>query len=327
MYRRQFVAGLSAATTAAVFSITPGVRAQADWPTRPINVIVTFPAGGGSDVTTRTVGEQMQRLLGQPFVVDIRTGAGGNVGAGALSQSRPDGYTLMMTTPGPVSINQTIYGKLTYDPDGLMPISFVAHSPNILVANPSLGLRNVADLIKLAKERPGELTFASPGIGTSQHLAGELLKKAAGIDIVHVAYSGGAYGTSDMLGGRIDLAFVATSGLGLVREGKLVALGVTSEKPSSALPDIPTIASQGVPGYAASGWFGLVAPKGTPPEIITKINQAVTAVLNEKATVDRLQGLGLDIDPGTPEQFAAFIQAERKKWSDLLVGLPEVRIR
>lgn len=325
MKRREFVGSGMAAGLLGGLSV--GSARAATFPDRPIRVVVTFPAGGGADLLSRVIGEKVTPLLGQPFVVDIRTGAGGNVGAANAAQSAPDGYTLLMSTPGPLSLNQHIYKSLPYNPDDFVPVAFAAHSPNVLVAHPRFGFKSARDVIRYAKEKPGELTFASSGVGTSQHLAGELFKKMAGIDILHVPYPGNAYGTNDMLGGRVDLAFLGTSALGLVKEGKLTALGVTSPKPSATLPSIAPIADQGLSGYSASGWFGLVAPAKKPAAIVKRINEAVVTVLKDDAVVRKLRDSGLDLEPGTPEQFAAFIQTERTKWGNLVRELPSLQIR
>jgi tripartite-type tricarboxylate transporter receptor subunit TctC len=317
MHRRS-LAALAAVTLAA-----PRARAQAWAPDRPVRVIVTFSAGGAPDTLTRGLGDIIAPSLGQPIVVELRQGAGGNIGAEATARARPDGTTLWMASTGPLAVHHMIYQTLPFDAErDFSPIAFVAHSPNILVARPGLGERTLADLLALVRRQPGRITYGSAGVGTTQHLSGELLGVMANVEMTHVPYRGGAFAVQDLLGDRLDTSFSTTTAINLVREGKLVALATTGATRMAALPDVPTIAEQGVPGYASTAWYGLVGPAGLPREAVARLNALVNAATADAGYRDRMAEIGLYFDPGTPEAFADFILAERRKWTEVVARLP-----
>ena len=310
----------------ALCAVAPGsVMAQAGWPTKPVRIVVPFPPGGTTDILARALVPELQKSLGQPFVVENKPGAGGNVGADNVAKSAPDGYSLLMGTVGTHGINQSIYPKLSFDPiKDFAPITLVAGVPNVLVMNPAkaqaLGIANVADLIRYAKANPGKLNMASSGNGTSIHLSGELFKTLTGTYMVHFPYRGSGPAVMDLLGGSMDLMFDnLPSSLPHIKAGKLKALAVTSAQRSAALPDLPTIAEAAPPGsklkdYEASSWFGLLAPAGTPPEIVNRIAQESAKALSAPALKERLLAQGAIPSGMPPAEFAAFIAAETKKW-------------
>jgi tripartite-type tricarboxylate transporter receptor subunit TctC len=299
-----------------------GARAQT-WPDRPVRIIVTFSAGGAPDTLSRGLGELIAPHLGQPVVAELRQGAGGNLGAEATARARPDGTTLWMASTGPLCYHDLIYPTLGFDAErDFAPIAFVAHSPNILVVRPDLGLRSLGDLLAHARREPGGLRFGSAGVGTTQHLSGELLMQLTGIEIIHVPYRGGAFAVQDLLGGRLEMSFSTTTAINLIREGRLQALAVTGATRMPALPDVPTIAEQGIAGYAATAWYGLVAPAGTPAPVIQRLNVLTSAALGQAEFRDRMAGQGLYFEPATPEAFAAFIRDERARWRPVVERLP-----
>jgi len=295
------------------------------YPTKPIRLIVPFPAGGTTDILARAVSAELSKLPGWNVVVDNKPGAGGNIGSDVVAKSAPDGYTLLMGTVGTHGINQSLYGKLPYDPiKDFAPITEVAAVPNVLVVNPAFAQQNkinsVNDLIAYARANPGKINMASSGNGTSIHLAGELFKTQTKTYMVHFPYRGSGPALTDLAGGTMQVMFDnLPSSMALIKAGKLKALAVTSAKPSPALPGVPTVAAAAnLPNYEASSWFGLLAPASTPPEIIHRIQQEVAKSLSSPAVRERLMAQGAEPVGNTPDQFAAFIRAEHTKWAKVV---------
>jgi tripartite-type tricarboxylate transporter receptor subunit TctC len=308
------------AALAAVFAaVTFGASAQT-YPTKPIRVVVPFPAGGTTDVLARAVAQKLTESLGQPAVVDNRPGAGGNIGAELVAKSAPDGYTLLMGTVGTHAINPSLYPKMPYDHvKDFAPVILVAGVPNVLVINPALPVNSVQELIAYAKANPGKLNFASSGNGTSIHLSGELFRTMAGVQIAHIPYKGSAPALQDLVGGQVQMMFDnLPSSLALIKAGKLKALAVTSKERAAALPDVPTMAESGLPGFEASSWFGLLAPAGTPQPVILKINADVAKWLASPEAKEKLLAQGAIAAGGTPEDFVRQIAAETAKWQKVV---------
>jgi tripartite-type tricarboxylate transporter receptor subunit TctC len=315
MKRRTLV--LAAGAVAGVLALAPlAAQAQAAFPTRPITIVVPFSAGGTTDILARVVGQYLSKDLGQPVVVDNRPGAGGNIGAQAVSRAAPDGYTLLMGTVGTHAINQSLYKKMAFDPiKDFAPLTRVALVPNLLVANPSQPYKNVKEMIAYAKANPGKVTFGSSGNGSSIHLSGELFQHMAGVEMQHVPYRGSSPAVTDLIGGQIAVMFDnMPSAIGYVKSGKLRALAVTTPKRSPALPDVPTIAEAGVPGYGATSWFGLLAPANTPAPVVTKLNASILKALADPEVKKKLAEQGAEPHGEKPEQFAEFIKSETAKW-------------
>ena len=298
---------------------TTSAPAQTDWPTKPVRIVVPFAAGGTTDITARVIAEQLTQSLKQAFVIDNRAGAGGNVGATEVARAGPDGYTYLMGTPGTQAINQFLYPKMPYDTvKDFAPVSFVVRVPNVLVVNPGVGAKTIAELVAIAKARPGALSYGSPGNGSTGHLSTELFKSRAGIFAVHIPYRGSGPMLLDLMAGQIQMAVDnLPSAIPHIRSGKLVALGVTSEARNAQLPDVPTIASA-LPGYAAESWFVLMAPAGTPPAIVSRLSGEVDRILKKPEVVERFKGLGAEPVGGTPERLAQFIVAETRKWQQVV---------
>jgi len=314
--RRLLLAGLTLAAAGAL----PTVALAQNYPVKPVTIVVPFAPGGTTDILARIVGQGMQTELGQPFVVDNRAGAGGNIGASLAAKAAGDGYTLFMGTVGTHAINQALYKKLPYDPaKDFAPISRVATVPNLLVAHPSQPYKTVKELIAYAKANPGKVTFGSPGSGASPHVSGELFKSMTGTDLLHVPYKGSAPAMTDLLGGQINIMFDnMPSAIQHVRSGKLRPIAVTTAKRSPELPDVPTIAEAGVPGYEAMSWFGMFAPAATPKPVLDKLNAALVKVLNQADVKKKIAEQGGDVVAETPEQFAAFIKSETAKWGKVV---------
>jgi tripartite-type tricarboxylate transporter receptor subunit TctC len=321
--RRRLLIGAGAALVPAAL---PGLAfAQGAWPNKPVRIVVPFAPGGTTDILARALAPELSRAFGQQFIVDNKPGAGGNLGAGEVAKSAPDGYTLLMGTVGTHGINQSLYPKLPYDPiKDFAPITLVAGVPNVLVMNPAkaeaLKINTVPDLIRYAKANPGKLNMASSGNGTSIHLSGELFKSMTGTFMVHFPYRGSGPALLDLIGGTMDLMFDnLPSALAQIRGGKLKAIAVTSSQRSAVLPDLPTIAEAGpLPGFDASSWFGLLAPAGTPADIVNRIQQETAKALATPALKERLQSQGAIPSGMTPAQFAAYIAAETKKWAQVV---------
>jgi len=287
------------------------------YPARPLHFVVAFPPGGGTDIVARAIAEKLARSLGQQVVVDNRPGAGGNVGTEIVAKSAPDGYTILMGSVGPLAINPSLFASLPFDPlRDLAPITLAATTPNVLVVHPSLPVRTVQDLIALARARPGALNFASSGHGTPAQLAGELFNVAAGVKMVHVPYKGAAPALADLLGGQVQLMFsTMPPALPHIREGRLRALAVTSLRRSAAMPELPTLDEAGLPGFEAVTWHGVLAPAGTAPEIVERLNRELVAVLHAPDVVARLSAQGAEPVGSTPQEFARYIREESAKWA------------
>jgi tripartite-type tricarboxylate transporter receptor subunit TctC len=296
-----------------------GASAQS-YPDRTIRLVVPFPAAGTTDILAREVAQRLTEVLGQTVVVDNRPGAAGNIGSDLVAKSAPDGYTLLMGTVGTHAINPSLYSKMPYDHvKDFVPVVLVAGVPNVLVVNPALPVNSVADLIKLAKDKPGRINFASSGSGTSIHLSGELFKTMAGVDMIHVPYKGSAAALTDLIGGQVQIMFDnLPSALPQIKAGRLRAIAVTSLKRASVLPDIPTINESGLPGFEASSWFGVLAPAGTPAPIVLRINAEVNQWLQSAAAREKLLSQGAEAAGGSPEQFANHIRAETEKWAKVV---------
>jgi tripartite-type tricarboxylate transporter receptor subunit TctC len=311
---------LQCAALAAVLALIAAGAAAQSYPTKPIRLVVPFPPGGTTDILAREVGQRLSASLGQTVVIDNRPGAGGNIGAELVAKSAPDGYTLLMCTVSTHAINPNLYAKLPYDHVAdFAPVILVASVPNVLEVTPSLPVNSVADLIKLAKEKPGQINFASSGSGTSIHLSGELFKTMAGVDMTHVPYKGSAPALTDLIGGQVQVMFDnLPSSLPQIKAGKLRAIAVTSAQRAPALPNVPTIAESGLPGFEATSWFGVVAPAGTPPAIVARLNADLNQWLQTPEAREKLLAQGAAAAGGSPEQFAAYIRAETEKWAKVV---------
>jgi len=306
---------LAIAIVAAVSLVAATSSAQ-NYPTKPIRFIVPFAPGGGTDIIGRIFAQQLHDELGQSVVVDNRAGAGSSLGTDIAAKAPSDGYTLLL---GNISLafNPSIYSKLPYDAlTDLAPVTLVAVQPNIVVVNPALPATNVAEFAALARAKPGQIAFASAGIGSGTHLAGELLAQILKIKLLHVPYKGTGPALSDLIGGQVQM-MVSTfaSALPHVRNGRLRALGVTTAKRSSAAPDIPTLMEAGVPGYDYSTWYGLLVPAHTPRAIVEQLNRASRKALAREDTKRRFEEQGVDAIPGTPAEFAAYLKSETVKWT------------
>jgi tripartite-type tricarboxylate transporter receptor subunit TctC len=315
--RRRF---LQISAAAAAFPTLSNLALAETYPSRTVRIIVATSAGGTTDIVARLLGQWLADKLGQSFIVENRTGCGNNIGTEAAARSPADGYTLFMGTVGTHAINQSLYKKMPFDPiKDFAPLSRVAMVPNLLVANPSQPFKNVKEMIAYAKAHPGKINFGSSGNGSSIHLSGELFKQMAGVDMQHVPYRGSAPAVSDLLGGQISVMFDnMPSAIPHVKGGKLRALAVTTAKRSPALPDVPTIAEAGVPGYEATSWFGLLAPAGTPAPVVAKLNASILKALADPEVKKKLAEQGAEPFGEKPEQFAAFIQSETLKWGKVV---------
>ena len=295
---------------AAALALAPVAFAQ-NYPDHPVVIVVPFPPGGGTDALTRAMQPELQQLWHQSIVVENKPGAAGAIGGEFVAQAKPDGYTLLMSSTA--GITEKNVAKFA-------PITLVSASPYVVVVNPAkVPAKNIAELVAYAKKNPGKLSFGSSGIGAASHLSAELFKSMAGVDMLHVPYKGTGQAVTDLLGGQIDVMFApAETVMGHVKNGRLRALAVTSAKRFAVLPDLPTVAESGVPGYSAVGWFGLFAPVGTPKERVAKVSADVNKVLSEPAVKQRMVAAGAEASPDTPEEFARFVRSEMDKWSKLM---------
>ena len=294
--------------------------AQAAYPTRPIRIVVAYTPAGTTDILARIIGQKMNEAWGQPVIIDNRPGANGNIGTEYAAKAQPDGHTFLMTTAGPHGINPSLYRKLGYDAvKDFAAVSLVALVPNVLVVNNSLPVKDVKGLIAYAKANPGKLSYGSPGAGSTAHLSAELFKSMTGTSIVHVPYKGSAGVLSDVMGGQIALTMDNLPPyLPQIKAGKIRALAVTPVKRSPALPDVPTVAEAGVPGYVSSAWFGLVAPAAAPKDVINKLSVETARILQLPDIKPRIADLGAEPIGSTPEQFSAHIKAEIAKWAKVI---------
>jgi tripartite-type tricarboxylate transporter receptor subunit TctC len=309
---------LSVFVAGAAFSQAAG--AQSDWPKQPIRIIAPFAPGGNTDVVARVIAQRLQQELGQSVIVENKTGAGGVIAADYVAKSAPDGYTLFMTSTGPQTISPSLMAKIPYDPiKDFAPISNVQSNALVLLVNPSLPVKNVKELIALAKREPGKLNFGSAGIGGTTHLSAEMFKSMAGINLVHVPFRGGAPATTAAMTGEVQITFANLSdALPQMKTGKLRALGVTSAKRQPQAPEVPTIAEAGLPGYECIVWNGLLAPAGTPAPIVKRVSAAVQKIAREQAFKAKMTEIGSVPIGDTPEQFSAFIGKELTRWTKIV---------
>ena len=303
----------------AAFAISAAAHAQV-YPVKPIRMIVAYPPGGGTDIVGRTLAQKLGESLGQGVVVENRGGASGNIGTELAARAAPDGYTILMGNVAPNAINVSLFKELPFDPVAdFAPVSLVASTPNILVVHPSTRARTVKEVIALAKAKPGAFNFASAGVGSSSHLAGELFRILAGADIVHVPYKGAGPAMVDVLSGQVQLYFATMpAAMPHVKTGKLAPVAVTSARRSQALPDLPTIAESGVPAYEASTWYGVLAPAHTPSAVVARLHGAIAKILADAALHARLADQGFDPVGNSPEEFGAYIKSEILKWGKVI---------
>jgi len=294
--------------------------AAQQYPTRPVRFVLGFAPGGASDTMARTVGTRLSEGLGQPVVIDNRAGAGGNIAAEIVARSQPDGYTMLLGNNGILAVNVSLYPKLAFDPvKDFAPVVLVASQPNILVVNPSVPAHSVKDLVALAKSKPGQLNYASPGAGTTGHLAGELFKRMAGVSYTIVPFKGGGPSALAMLSGETQFTFAtALSVQGHIKSGKLRALAVTTAKRSASFPDLPTVAEAGVPGFDAITWHGVVVPARTPQAVITRLNSEFNKVLQTADMRERLLTLGSEVIGGEPKQLTEYMRVEIPRWAKVI---------
>jgi tripartite-type tricarboxylate transporter receptor subunit TctC len=319
-FRRSKCRMLAAAAFALM--LAPWSAGADNWPSRPVTVIVPFPAGSGTDLLARAVASELSDRLGQQFVVDNRGGAGGNIGAAAVAKANPDGYTILFGTPGPLVNNKLMYKNLTFDSErDFMPIVLIARSPLIIVATPATPANTLQELMAYAKANPGKLNVGHPGNGTLGHITSELLQSRSDTKITQVPYRGSTPLATDLLGGQVNVGmdFMPTY-VPLVTEGKLRALAVTSTERASQLPNVPTVQESGFGGFEATAWYALAAPTGTPTDVITKINAVVNAYLQSAGGKQRLDQLGMQAVGGTPNDLKAYMASEFAKWAPIIRG-------
>ncbi len=290
------------------------------YPAKPIRLIVPFTPGGPTDILARTIGQKLTEAFGPQVIVDNRPGANGNIGAELVVKSPPDGYTLLLASAGILTVNPSQHSRLPFElTRDLAPVTLAASITNVLVVHPALPVKSVKDFIRLAQSRPGQLSYASSGTGSASHLAMELFKSTARVDILHVPYKGGAPGITDLMGGHVQVMLIGLPGaLPPVKAGKLKALAVSNLRRSPAVPKLPTIAESGLPGFEVINWLGVLAPAGTPRDIITKLNQEIVKALRQPDIREKLVSQGFETIDGTPEQFAAYMKSETAKWAKVV---------
>ena len=309
------------AALAAAFALTVSSAAFADtWPSKPIHLIVPFPAGGGTDIIARELAHQITQTTHWTFVVDNKAGSGGNIGVDAAAKSAADGYTLVIGQTSNLAINPTLYTHLPYDPaKDLTPVSLIGSSPLTLVAATTSPYKTIGDVVKAAKAKPGTINFAMSGNGTVAHLTTEMFQKEAGIKLTHIPYKGASQGVMDVIGGSVQLYMSSIPTLiGHIRNGKLRALAVTSAKRVNDLPDVPTIAESGFEGFDAVTWFGLLGPAKLPADVVAKLNAEVTKALQSPELQKKMRDQGVDLSPSTPDQFGALIRTDITKWGQVV---------
>ena len=324
--RRRFLhlAAVAIGTLAA-----PGLASAQAYPTRPIQVIVPFAGGSASDVVMRILLDRMAKSIGQPFVVDNRPGAGGNIGTSAATKATPDGYTLVMGSTGPMAANRTLYRDLGYDPEkDLEPIALFAHFPILIVVSSKLPVKSVGEFVTYAKTRPKQLNYGSVGIGSSQHLAGVYFEQVAGLELTHVPYRNIAQYVPDLIAGAVPVGFQWLPNVSApLQSGDARALAVAASKRMTALPDVPTVAETGIKNYEASGWLARLAPHGTPKPIIARLNEELVAAVNDPSVTAKIIEQGAEGVSTTPEELAKFIASESAKWRAIIVkaGIPPIQ--
>ena len=296
-----------------------GAYAQA-WPAKSLRIVVPFAPGGSTDIFARLLGERMSTALGQSVLIDNRAGAAGNIGADAVARSVPDGYTLLMATTGVMAINQALYRNMTYDAaKDLEPVAFVASITNVLIVSSESTLKSVAEVLAAAKRAPGSLSFASSGAGSSTHMSAELFKAMAGVDLLHVPYKGSGPAMLDLISGRVALMFENMPGaVPHIKAGKLRALAQTGLRRTAALPEVPTVAEAGVPGYESLSWSGIAVPAGAPREVVARLNREINAILAQAEMRHKLAEMGAEAVGGSPEAFADHVRRERDKWGGVV---------
>jgi tripartite-type tricarboxylate transporter receptor subunit TctC len=304
----------------AVIGVPAVANAQQKYPEKPIRFVVPYPAGGPLDTVARLLGQRVSEAVKQPVVVDNKPGAGGNIGAADVARAAPDGYTILMGAVATHAINPTLYASIPYDPvRDFLPVTQVASTPNVLVVNPSVPAANVREFIAYAKANPGKLNFGSGSTGSAGHLAGELFKSMAGVEMTHVPYKGAAPAMNDLVGGQIQLMFDnLASSLGQVRAGRIKALAVTTAKRTALAPELPTVAESGRPGFDISTWFGIFVPAGTPRDVVERLHAEFTRALAEPQVREKMVALGAEPVGNKPEEFAAYIRAEADKYARVI---------
>ncbi|MFC0386028.1 Bug family tripartite tricarboxylate transporter substrate binding protein [Muricoccus vinaceus] len=289
------------------------------YPNRPVRVIVPFPAGGSNDISARIAAEHLRALWGQPFVVENLSGAGGNVGTANFARAEPDGYTLLVTPPGPLSINQFLFQGLGFAPESFVPVTVLCETPNVAIVSVASGIRTLEELIARAKARPETLTFASQGVGTTSHLTAALFQDLTGTKLVHVPYRGEAPALTDVVGGRVDMIFSNVAGaLTQYQAGRVRMLAVADAERAPEAPDVPTAAEAGLPGFRSTAWFAAVAPAGTPASVVARLQEGLSQVLRSTEVQRRYRELGATVVGGTPAETAAFVASERTRWGALV---------
>ena len=303
-----------------VLGLLPGLTNAQAYPTRPVRVVVPFPAGSTPDIVGRTLAAGLQGAFGQPFVVENKTGAGGSLGADAVAKASPDGHTLLIGTNGPVAINKLLYRELSYDPEkDLVPLSLLASAPQMLVVHPSIGARSFAEFLGYARRNPGRLSYGSAGNGSASHLTMELLKAENHVFLVHIPYRGFPPAVTDMLSGNVQAMFAIIPGvLPHVKTGKLIGLALTGMHRSPLVPEIPSVAELGQPRLESLAWIGLLAPAGIPAEVVSSLSSATIQVMKMPGTVQALSRQGFDVVGSSPSEFSDWITSERRKWAEII---------
>src|ERR1700744_46838 len=319
MRTRKLASTLVLTVTLALASMTAGTAHADDYPTHPIRLIVPFAAGGAADAVARIIGKRLGEVFGQAVVIEDRGGGKGIIGTQGGKNADPDGYTLLLGQSGPISINPSVYPSLSYDPaKDFVPITMTTSYPYILLVQPSLGVKSVADLVALAKQKPGELNYGTAVVGSSNHLATELFDRKAGIKMTHVPYRGTSLAVADLVAGHVQVVFAdPVSALGQVRGGTVIALAVSSKERSPVAPDLPTIAESGYPGFDAVGWHGIMVPAGTPPAIVARLNTEIVKALKDPDIAKLIEQQAIQIGGDTAQAFAAFLKQDSALWKDV----------
>jgi len=320
MTTRRTTLAIPLAITLAFGALASAPAFAQSFPSRPVNLVVPFPPGGGTDTGARILAEQLSKRWGQPVVVENKGGAAGQIGADSVAKAKPDGYTLLLGNIGTQAINPSLYAKLPYDADkAFAPVSLVAELPLAMMVNPALPAKTASEFITLAKSKPGQLSYSSSGAGSAPHLAAEIFKDQTGTFVLHVPYRGGGPAIADLLAGHVQLSFMTVlEASGHIKGGKLRALAVTGDKRVQALPDVPTLAESVVPGFNAISWIGLLAPAGTPPDVVDKIAADVRAVLADDAVKARITALGGVPRATTPQEFGKLIADDKARYAQII---------